>query len=69
MQELVYQNFSTQRETLVEALRCEDYEEEGLLEMSQLKEAILTINEDIDTIILEYMIYFVLVRSESHEKL
>ena len=69
MQELIYQNFSTSRETLIEALRCEDYEEEGLLEMSQFKEAILTINEDIDTIILEYMIYFVLVRSESHEKL
>ena len=32
MKKLVVENFGRLRETLIEALRCEDYEEEGLLE-------------------------------------
>ena len=36
MKKLVVENFGRLRETLVEALRCEDYDEEGLLELSQL---------------------------------
>ena len=34
MQKLVFENFSRFRETLIESLKCEDYEEEGLLELS-----------------------------------
>lgn len=34
MKKLVVENFGRYRETLVEALRCEDYDEEGLLELS-----------------------------------
>ena len=34
MKKLVIENFGRYRETLVEALRCEDYDEEGLLELS-----------------------------------
>ena len=48
MQKLVYENFSRYRETLVESLKCEDYEEQGLLELSQLQEAIVTVNEDLE---------------------
>ena len=36
MKKLVVENFGRYREALVEALRCEDYDEEGLLELSQL---------------------------------
>ena len=34
MKKLVVENFGRYRETLLEALRCEDYDEEGLLELS-----------------------------------
>lgn len=34
MKKLVVENFGRYRETLVEALRCEDYDEEGILELS-----------------------------------
>ena len=48
MQKLMLQTFSRSRETLIEALGCEDYEEQGLLELSQLNEAISTVKDDID---------------------
>lgn len=54
---------------MLEALKCEDYEEEGLLEFSQLFEAILTVNEELEPSIMDYMLYFVFVRSESHEQM
>ena len=54
---------------MIEALRCEDYEEEGLLELSQLQEAISTVNEDLEPSVLDYMLYYVLVRSGSAEQM
>lgn len=67
MKKLVVENFGRSRETLIEALRCEDYDEEGILELSQLQEAISTVNEDLEVAVLDYMLYYVLVRSESPE--
>ena len=55
MKKLVIENFGRYRETLIEALRCEDYEEEGLLELSQLQEAISTVNEELEASVLDYM--------------
>ena len=69
MKKLVLENFGRFRETLVEALRCEDYDEEGLLELSQLQEAISTVNEDLEASVLDYMLYYVLVRSQSADKM
>lgn len=69
MQKLVFENFHQSREALLEALKCEDYEEEGLLELSQLHEAIFTVNEELEPSILDYMLYFVYVRSEDHESM
>ena len=69
MQKLVYENFYQVRETLSEALQCEDYEEEGILELSQLIEAIMTTNEELETSILDYMLFYVYVRSKNYEKL
>ena len=34
MQKLVLQNFGNCRDTLIEALRCEDYEEQGILDLA-----------------------------------
>ena len=57
------QNFARQRDSLVDALHEDDYEEEGLLELSQLQEAISSVNEELDRGVLEYMLYYVLIRS------
>ena len=46
---------------------CEDYESEGLLDLSQLQEAIVSVNEDLESSVIDYMLYYVLVRSESAE--
>ena len=70
MQKLVFENFHESREALIEALKCEDYEEEGLLELSQLNEAISTVNEqELEPSILDYMLFFVYVRSDDHESM
>ena len=34
LQKLVLQNFGNSRDTLIEALRCEDYEEQGILDLA-----------------------------------
>ena len=34
MQKLVLENFGSCRDTLIEALRCEDYEEQGILDLA-----------------------------------
>jgi len=54
---------------LVESLRSEDYEEEGLLELTALQEAIFTVNEELDQNIIDYLLYYVLMRSESHQRM
>lgn len=69
VKKLVVENFGRYRETLIEALRCEDYDEEGSLELSQLQEAINSVNEDLEPAVLDYMLYYVLVRSESAERM
>ena len=69
MKKLVVENFGRYRETLLEALRCEDYDEEGLLELSQLQEAISTVNEDLEPSVLDYMLYYVLMRSKGPDRM
>lgn len=69
MQKLVLENFGKFRETLVEGLVCEDYEDEGLLELQQLQEAISTVNEDLEQSVLDYMLYYVMMRSAHVEKM
>ena len=69
MQKLFFENFSRYKETLVESLKCEDYEEQGLLELSQLQEAIMTVNEELDHNIVDYMLYYVFMRSENPQEM
>ena len=67
MQKLIVENFGNNREALIESLKCEDYEEEGLLDLAQMQEAISSVNEEIEASLLDYMLFYVLKRSESHE--
>ena len=65
MQQQVFNFFGRARETLLESVKCEDYEEEGILEFAQLQEAISSVDEELDVSVLDYMLYYVLVRSEN----
>lgn len=69
MQNHVLDNFAKNRDSLIEALRCEDYEEQGILDLDQLVEAINTVKEDIDASVLSYMLYFVFIRSQDFDNL
>ena len=69
MQKLVLQNFKQMGETLLEALKCEDYQEIGILDLAQMVEAISTVKEDLDPSVLNYMLYYVLVRSQDHDNM
>ena len=69
MQKLVFENFHQSKEAFKEALQCEDYEEEGILELSQLIEAIISVHEELDRSVLDYMLYYVFLRSQSHDKM
>ena len=69
MKKLVVENFGRFRESFIDALRCEDYEEEGLLELDTLQEAINSVYEELEPGVLDYMLYYVLVRSESPNRM
>lgn len=69
MRRLVVQKLGRYRQSLEEYLGCEDYEQEGILDLTQLIEAIRGIEEDLDDHVLDYMLYYVYVRSDSVDKL
>jgi hypothetical protein len=47
----------------------EDYDEEGFLTLIQIKEAIQSEYEGLDPSIIDYLLYYVLIRSESDSKM
>lgn len=69
MKKLVAEAFARSRGTLIDALQCEDYNEEGLLELTQLYESISSVNEDLEGNILDYMLYYVFVRSQAPDRM
>jgi hypothetical protein len=69
MKSSVAKRFSRFKSTLQDSLSCEDYDQEGVLDLMQLKEAIVGVEEDIDWHTLDYMLWYVYVRSDSVEKL
>ena len=50
-------------------LQCEDYEEEGILTLSQVREAIVSCDEEVDDKVLDYMLYYVFIRSQSADRM
>ena len=67
MMKLVLENFGRCKETLVEAFKSQDYEDEGFLELDQLQEAITSIKNDLDSSVLDFMLFYAFDRSESHK--
>lgn len=68
MKQTVIDKFWKYRQTLAESLACEDFEEQGILDLTQLKEAILSVEDDLDNHILDYMLFYVYVRNESGDR-
>lgn len=65
---MVIEKFWKYRGTLAEALSCEDYEEQGFLDLIQLREAILSVEDDLDNHILDYMLFYVYVRNKTADR-
>lgn len=53
----------------MEALKCEDYDEEGILDLVQLKEAIMAFDEDVEDELIDYILYYVFARSKSPDRM
>lgn len=55
--------------TVADALQCEDYDEEGAIDISQIKEALQSVDEEMDDSMMDYLLYYVFMRSESIDKM
>ena len=69
MKAAVAKKFGKYKSTLYESLSCEDYEDEGTLDLIQFKEAVLGVEEDLDPHLLDYVMWYVYVRSDNELKL
>lgn len=61
--------FGKHRQTLNDALACEDYEDTGILELTQVREAITSVYEDIDEHLMDWMLYYIYSRSDHVDKM
>ena len=46
-----------------------DLIEEGILTLSQVREAIVSCDEEVDDKVLDYMLYYVFIRSQSADRM
>ncbi len=69
MQKKAVEKFGRHRQTLNDALACEDYEDTGILELTQVREAIISVDEDIDDHLMDWMLYYVYSRSEHVDRM
>ena len=63
MQKLIVERFGRSKQSFIESLKCEDYDEEGILDLVQLKEAIISYDEDLNDELIDYILFYVFERS------
>jgi hypothetical protein len=63
MQKLIVERFGRSKQSFIESLKCEDYDEEGILDLVQLKEAIISYDEDLNDELIDYILFYVFARS------
>ena len=61
--------FGSCKGTLKETLQLEDYDEEGVLPLSGIKEAFETLDLEVDQELMDYLLYVMYQKSESLERL
>lgn len=66
---MIVDKFGRSKQAFIDNLQCEDYEEEGILDLVQLREAISSFEEDLDESLLDYILYFVFIRSKSPDRM
>ena len=69
LKRMVVDNFGRQRSAFVDSLQCEDYEEDGILKLGQVSEAIVSTDEEVEGKVLDYMLYYVFARSQSADRM
>lgn len=52
-----------------DALSSEDYEDTGIIDLSQCREAIASVLEDIDDHLMDWMLYYIYARSEHVDRM
>ena len=65
----VVDKFGRKIQNLAEALSYEDFEDSGILDLQQVREAILSLDEQIDDHVLDWMVYYVYARSEHVDRM
>ena len=63
MHQKIVETFNRYRNTLIEALECEDYDTSGILDVTQFHEALTSVVEDLDDDMMDYMLFYVYIRS------
>ena len=63
MQKKAAEHFGRNKQNLLTCLSDEDYDDEGVLDLVQLKEAINSVCEEGQ--LVDYLLYYVFIRSES----
>ena len=69
MKKMVVDNFGRQRTNFVDMLQTEDLCEEGILKLEQVREVIVSCDEEVEDKVLDYMLFYVFTRSESAERM
>jgi hypothetical protein len=66
---MIVDRFGRSKQAFIDNLQCEDYEEEGILDLVQLREAISSFDEDLEETLLDYILYYVFIRSASPDRM
>ena len=69
MQKLACEYFVKHSQALRDALSSEDYEDTGIIDLSQCREAIASVLEDIDDHLMDWMLYYIYARSEHVDRM
>lgn len=69
MQRRIVDRFGRSKMSFQEALQAEDYEEEGIIDLVQLKETIVAYDEEIESDLVDYALFYVFARSSSPDRM
>lgn len=65
MKQITHEKFGKYRPALNDALASEDYEDTGIIDLTQVREAILSVLDDIEDEMIDWMLFYVYSRSDN----
>jgi hypothetical protein len=65
----MYDTFGKYRPALKDALASEDYEDSGIIDLTQVREAIVSVLESVGDSLLDWMLYYVYSRSDHIDRM